>query len=70
MANPEAPVRERARTDTKCCCVLVEVDTDHKVYCYNLTTGPDDPFCPGCTDRHKQFAPAMNGPYAVTQELR
>ena len=34
----------------QCWCVLIE--DDRELPCLDNTSGPDDPFCDTCTDRH------------------
>jgi hypothetical protein len=49
MIDP--PVRSN-RSENHCHCLLVEGDIEN--YCEQPTSGPDDPFCRVCSDRHPQ----------------
>jgi hypothetical protein len=42
----------------RCCCVLVHKD-NYENQCNDLTSGPDDPFCPSCTARHPDVPPGV-----------
>lgn len=53
------PIREN-QTEVRCLCVLlstrVEADqnTHHHINWCKQETGPDQPFCEGCEDRHPE----------------
>jgi len=49
-------VRERQQVTT-CHCVLVLKDGKKRV-CTAETSGPDDPFCEDCSNRHTEPGPA------------
>lgn len=46
MNGPERENPEPGR----CCCVIVEPETEAE--CMAITSGPDEPFCISCADRH------------------
>lgn len=48
-----------------CCCVLIGPGGDENP-CNEVTSGPDDPFCVECADRHPGALP----PITVSQRLR
>ena len=55
--------------ETICCCVMIRPKTGQERVCENLTSGPDDPFCDNCTERHHDVASVMSGYEVVTARL-
>ena len=67
----DAPQRETE--EMLCCCVLVhpgETEGDIDTLCNVKTSGPDDPFCSDCSDRHKDHIGVKSGYVKVTARLR
>jgi hypothetical protein len=62
---------ERTAEKVLCCCVLVAVEEEREpVPCNMETSGPDDPFCFECTDRHIDQVPVVEGHLEVTAKMR
>lgn len=48
----ETPTRSGDRS-SRCRCVMMQAhQTMEQGWCRDFTSGPDDPFCEVCTDRH------------------
>jgi hypothetical protein len=65
MNEVEAP--QRVEQESLCCCVLI-LDGGDENECQGFTSGPDDPFCEACVDRH--VGSAIEYVVQVTQRLR
>lgn len=57
----ETPTRTANSQTYQCWCLLVSSTTE--LTCGGFTSGPDDPFCATCTDRH----PDAHDRFTVTQ---
>jgi hypothetical protein len=69
----EIEVPERGTEDVLCHCVLIHTgqnEGDPDTLCNVKTSGPDDPFCKDCSDRHKDHIGVVTGYVKVTARMR
>lgn len=62
----EPPVRKVELVTCHCLIVMTTVNYQAEKPCTNLTSGPDDPFCSDCTDRHVDSAMARSPFHLIT----
>ena len=53
-----------------CSCVIVYAGTETEAPCTGITSGPDEPFCEICTERHQHDGRTQRGEILVRAKIR